>query len=412
MKGRQRFLTIFTLGLLSALGPFSIDMYLPGFPSIAADLNTTVAHVALSLSSYFIGISIGQLFYGPLLDRFGRKIPLYVGLCIYLAASIWSVFVHTADTLIIARFVQAIGGCAGMVAARALVRDLFPVSENAKVFSLLMLVIAVSPIVAPTVGGYMTSIFGWHSIFIVLSIIVLINILTVYAWLPAGRPPDTKKSLMPGPIIKSFWEVFKVPQFYTYTLTGSFAASGLYAYIAGSPYIFMELYGVSEKEYGWLFGFIALGLISASQLNTVLLRKHSSEQITKVTLICQVITGSLLLGGAYFHLLGLYSTILLAFLFLSTQGFAFPNTSALSIAPFSKNAGTASALMGAIQLGIGAGTTAIVSILSNHSELPMTGVMFGCAFTSLMILLIGRMIIRKKEMVEEAPVRYGLSAES
>ena len=411
MTGRQRFLTIFTLGLLSALGPFSIDMYLPGFPAIAEDLNTTVAHVALSLSSYFIGISIGQLFYGPLLDRFGRKIPLYVGLGIYFAASIWSVFVHSADTLIAARFVQAIGGCAGMVAARALVRDLFPVSENAKVFSLLMLVIAVSPIVAPTVGGYMTSIFGWHSIFIVLSIIVLINILTVYAWLPAGRPPDTTKSLMPGPIIKSFWEVFKVPQFYTYTLTGSFAASGLYAYIAGSPYIFMELYGVSEKQYGWIFGFIALGLISASQLNTVLLRKYSSEQITKVTLICQVITGSLLFTGAYFHLLGLFSTIVLAFLFLSTQGFAFPNTSALSIAPFSKNAGTASALMGAIQLGIGAGTTAIVSILSNHSELPMTGVMFGCAFTSLIILLAGRMIIRKKNFIEpkgEAVLNYEL----
>lgn len=407
MKGRQRFLTIFTLGLLSALGPFSIDMYLPGFPAIAEDLNTTVAHVALSLSSYFIGISIGQLFYGPLLDRFGRKIPLYVGLVIYLAASIWSVFVNTADTLIIARFVQAIGGCAGMVAARALVRDLFPVSENAKVFSLLMLVIAVSPIIAPTLGGYMTSLFGWHSIFIVLSVIVLINIVTVYAWLPSGRPPDTTKSLMPGSIIKSFWGVFKVPQFYTYTLTGSFAASGLYAYIAGSPYVFMELYGVSEKQYGWIFGIIALGLISASQLNTFLLRKHSSEQIIKVTLICQVIIGSLLFAGAYFHLLGLYSTIVLAFFFLSTQGFAFPNTSALSIAPFSKNVGSASALMGAIQLGIGATTTAIVSLLSNHSELPMAGVMFACASISLIILLTGRMIIRKKNFID-AQERGGL----
>src|SRR5690606_36939340 len=203
----------------------------------------------------------------------------------YLGASIWCVFVQNADTLIAARFVQAIGGCAGMVAARALVRDLFPVSENAKVFSLLMLVIAVSPIVAPTLGGYMTSIFGWHSIFIVLSIIGLINIITVYAWLPSGRKPDTTKSLMPGSIIRSFWAVFKVPQFYTYTLTGSFAASGLYAYIAGSPYVFMELYGVSEKQYGGIFGFIALGLVSASQINTVLLRKHTSEQIIKVTLI-------------------------------------------------------------------------------------------------------------------------------
>lgn len=400
MKGRQRFFIIFTLGLLSALGPFSIDMYLPGFPAIAEDLNTTVSHVALSLSSYFIGVSIGQLFYGPLLDRFGRKIPLYFGLCIYLAASVWCVFVNNADTLIAARFVQAIGGCAGMVAARALVRDLFPVSENAKVFSLLMLVIAVSPIVAPTLGGYMTSIFGWHSIFIVLAIIALVNIVTVYAWLPAGRAPDTTKSLMPRPILKSFWEVFRVPQFYTYTFTGSFAASGLYAYIAGSPYIFMELYGVSEKQYGWIFGIIALGLISASQLNTVLLRKYSSEQIIKVTLICQVITGALLFAGAYFHLLGLYSTIVLAFLFLSTQGFAFPNTSALSIAPFSKNAGSASALMGAIQLGIGATTTAIVSVLSNQSELPMAGVMFACASISLIILLTGRMVIRKKNFIE------------
>lgn len=400
MTGRQRFLTIFTLGLLSALGPFSIDMYLPGFPAIAEDLNTTVAHVALSLSSYFIGVSIGQLLYGPLIDRFGRKIPLYVGLGIYLAASLWCVFVQDADTLIIARFVQAVGGCAGMVAARALVRDLFPVSENAKVFSLLMLVIAVSPIIAPTLGGYMTSIFGWHSIFIVLSIIALINILAVYAWLPSGRKPDTTKSLMPRPIIKSFLGVLKVPQFYTYTLTGSFAASGLYAYIAGSPYVFMELYGVTEKQYGWIFGFIALGLVSASQVNTVLLRKHTSEQIIKVTLICQVITGSLLLAGAYFDLLGLYSTIILAFLFLSTQGFAFPNTSALSIAPFSKSAGTASALMGAIQLGVGAITTAIVSLLSNHSSLPMAGVMFGCAAMSLIILLTGRMIIRKQNFID------------
>ena len=232
MKGRQRFLTIFTLGLLSALGPFSIDMYLPGFPDIAKDLHTEISHIALSLSSYFIGVSIGQLLYGPLLDRFGRKKPLYVGLLIYLGASIWCVFVHNADTLILARFIQALGGCAGMVASRALVRDLFPVNENAKVFSLLMLVIAVSPIIAPTLGGYVTALFGWHSIFIILSGIALITMVTVYLWLPTGNYPDTTKSLRPLAIMSSFWEVLRVPQFYTYTFTGAFASSGLYAYIA------------------------------------------------------------------------------------------------------------------------------------------------------------------------------------
>lgn len=406
MNRRQRFLTIFSLGLLSALGPFSIDMYLPGFPDIANDLNTTIGHVALSLSSYFVGVSIGQLIYGPLLDRFGRTKPLYLGLIIYLAASVYCVFVHSADALIIARFVQAIGGCAGMVAARALVRDLFPVEENAKVFSLLMLVIAVSPILAPTLGGYASATFGWHSIFIILSVIALANLVAVFFWLPAGRPPDTSKSLLPRPIINSFWSVFKVPQFYTYTFTGSLAASGLYAYIAGSPYIFMELYGVSEKQYGWIFAIIAFGLVSASQVNTLLLKKYTSEQIIRATLICQGITGILLFLGAWFHLLNIYTLIALAFIFLSTQGFAFPNTSALAIAPFSTSAGTASALMGAIQLGIGAFTTALVSFFSNRSELPMTSVMCLCSLGGLIVLFTGRRAIRiaNKKLVQTESV--------
>ena len=156
--------------MLSAIGPFSIDMYLPGFPAIAADLHTTVAHVALSLSSFFIGISAGQFLYGPLLDRYGRKRPLYIGLSVYLLASIGCALCTSVDALIVLRLVQAIGGCAGMVAARAMVRDLFPVEENAKIFSLLMLVIGVSPIIAPTVGGYVTAAFGWHYIFIILTI--------------------------------------------------------------------------------------------------------------------------------------------------------------------------------------------------------------------------------------------------
>ena len=389
MQNKKRTLVILILGLLSALGPFSIDLYLPGFPEIARDLNSTTGRVALSLSSYFIGVSIGQMIYGPLLDRFGRRIPLLVGLFIYLFASVFIVFVTSVDSLIFYRFVQALGGCAGMVASRALVRDLFPVTETAKIFSLLMLVIAVSPIVAPTLGGFATANWGWHSIFIILAVLAALNILLVYFWLPLGAPPDTTLSLKPKPIINSFWTVFKTPQFYTYTLTGAFAASGLYAYIAGSPHVFMDLYGASEKQYGWIFGIIAMGLIIASQVNTVLLKKYSSQQIVKVTLICQVIAGSLLFFGTIFHLIEMYSMIVLAFLFLSTQGFAFPNTSALSLAPFEKNAGTASALMGALQLGIGALITALVSVLSDDTPLPMTGIMFLCAIVSLIVLYWG-----------------------
>lgn len=395
MKGKQRFFTIFTLGLLSAMGAFSIDMYLPGFPDIAKDLHTTVAHITLSITSFFIGISIGQMIYGPLLDKYGRKKPLYIGLVVYLVASIACAYSPSANALIGLRFIQALGSCAGMVASRALVRDLFPVNENAKIFSLLMLVLAISPIVAPTLGGYMTSMFGWQSIFFILASIAAITLLLVYFKLPPGRKPESALSLLPRPIINGFIEVAKVPQFYTYAFAGAIASSGLYAYIAGSPFVFMELYHVSEKQYGWIFAFVAMGLISASQVNNLLLRKYSSEQIIKVTLFCQALTGFALVVGTWFHLLGLYSTVFLILIFLSTQGFAFPNSSALCLAPFSKNAGTASALMGAIQLGIGAVSTALVSILANGTPMPMAAVMFTCAAGSFVVLLIGRKVIYK-----------------
>lgn len=396
MKRRERFFTIFTLGLISAIGPFSIDMYLPGFPDIARELHTTIAHITLSITSFFIGISVGQLIYGPLLDKYGRKKPLYMGLAVYLLASLACAYAPSADVLIGIRFLQALGACAGMVAARALVRDIFPVKENAKVFSMLMLVIAVSPIVAPTLGGYLTALLGWESIFMVLFAIGIIAFVFTYFFLPIGREPNVSLSLLPKPIIKGFLEVAHVPQFYTYALTGALASSGLYAYVAGSPFVFMELYHVSEKQYGWIFATIAMGLIGASQINTLLLRKYTSEQITRVTLFCQCLTGITLVAGALLNLLGLYSTIFLILVFLSTQGFAFPNTSALSLAPFTRNAGTASALMGALQLGIGAVATALVSMLNNKTVIPMAGVMCVCAIGSFSILLMGRRKIKKQ----------------
>ena len=392
---KNRFTTIFTLGMLSAIGPFSIDMYLPGFPEIAESLGTTVSRVSLSLSSFFIGISVGQLIYGPLLDRYGRKIPLYSGLIIYLAASVFCAFVESVDTLIAARFVQALGSCAGMVAARALVRDLFPVEENAKVFSLLMLVIAVSPIIAPTLGGYISSTLGWHSIFLVLAGISLFTFIAVLMWLPSGHEPDTSVSLMPGAITRKFWEVALVPKFYTYAFAGALASSGLYSYLAGSPFVFMKLYGVTEKHFGWIFAIIAMGLILCSQLNTLLLRRFTSERITLVALACQVATGLFLVTGTYFGWLGLYGTILVIWIFLGTQGFAFPNTSALALSPFERNAGTASALMGAVQLGIGAIATALVGLLNNKTAMPMVIMMSVCAALSFILLISGRGIMKK-----------------
>lgn len=385
---------IFILGLLSAIGPFSIDMYLPGFPAIAKDLHTTVGNVSLSLSSFFIGISAGQFLYGPLIDRFGRKRPLYFGLSIYLLTSVGCAMASSVNALIVLRFLQALGSCAGMVTSRAMVRDLFAIKDNAKVFSLLMLVVGVSPIIAPTLGGYLTAALGWRYIFILLAFIVAGILAGVYFTLPETRPPDTSLSLKPVPIVKNFVAVMKDPQFYTYAFTGAVASAGLYAYIAGSPYVFMELFKVSEQQYGWIFALVAMGLIGASQLNSVLLKAYESRQIIIVALLCQTITGLLLFIGTATGLLDLFSTIFFIFIFLCCQGFTFPNSSALSLAPFSKNAGSASALLGGIQMSIGAFTSAVVSILHNHTALPMTGVMACCASMSFIIVLIGHRIIR------------------
>ncbi len=393
MKGKEKFFIILILGLLSAIGPFSIDMYLPGFPDIAAHLHTTVANVSLSLSSFFIGISFGQLVYGPVLDRFGRKKPLYAGLSIYLLASIGCAFASSVNALIVLRLVQALGGCAGMVAARALVRDIFPAQENAKIFSLLMLVIGVSPLIAPTVGGYVTALLGWQYIFVILALMSAFILVAVHFALPGGREADTALSLKPKPIAKNFISIIKEPQFYTYVFTGSLAAAGLYAYIAGSPFVFMQLYRVSAKQYGWIFASVAMCLVGASQLNSLLLKKFTSRQIIQMALPCQCTASVILFTGTFFGWIQLPATIFFIALFLSCQGFIFPNSSALSIAPFRKNAGSASALMGFIQMAIGTISSAAVSFLSNGTALPMTGVMAVCAFLSLCILLAGRKTI-------------------
>jgi len=394
MTKRKHFFLILLLGSLTALGPFSIDMYLPGFPAIAKDLHTTVAQVSLSLSGFFIGISFGQLLYGPLLDRFGRKKPLYIGLLLYIIASVGCAFATNINALIILRCVQAIGSCAAAVASIAMVRDLFPISENAKVFSLLMLVVGASPMIAPTVGGYVTSAFGWHSVFFVLMGLGVVNLLASIFGLEDKYQPDKTISLKPKPILNNFLAVLKEPQFYTYAITGGVAFAGLFAYVAGSPLLFMDIFAVKEETYGWIFAFLSIGLIGSSQLNTLMLKKYSSEQLIFGALICQSITGIIFLAGSFNGWFGLPETIALLFIFLSCLGFASPNTSALSMAPFEKNAGSASALMGAVQMGLGTLASIGVSLFDTRSSLPMVAIMASTSLIALAVLYFGRKTIK------------------
>lgn len=387
MQKKQRFTIIIILGLLSAIGPFSIDMYLPGFPAIADDLHTSVDMISYTLASFFVGICIGQLLSGPLLDRFGRKRPLIVGMSLYILASLGCAFADSVEQLILFRFFQALGGCVTMVAPRAIIRDVFPVHENAKIFSLMILILGVSPILAPTTGSYLISGFGWYSVFLVLAAISLLVLLAVIFLLPESSHPDPSFTLKAKPILRNFRIVLQNRQFVIYTLSGSIAAAGLFAYLAGSPFVLLKFYNVTEKEYGLIFALIASGLITASQLNNFLLKKFSSEIIVRTALLVQTLAGILLFAGSTFNLLELYSFIFLLFVFLSCQGFNFPNASALSMAPFEKEAGSASALMGSIQMGFGALAAACVGILNATTAVPMTGVMACCGLIALLIIL-------------------------
>ncbi|RYE30017.1 MAG: MFS transporter, partial [Sphingobacteriaceae bacterium] len=286
--------------------------------------------------------------------------------------------------------VQAVGSCAASVAAMAMVRDLFPVKDSAKVFSLLMLVVGASPMIAPTVGGYITAAFGWQSVFLILAVMGILILTATIFFLPDSYQPDTSLSLKPKPILLGFWAVLRQPQFYTYALTGSAAFSGLFAYVSGSPLVFMDIFHVNEKVYGWIFAFLSVGLIGSSQFNGLLLRKYRSEQIVRMAIIAQCVVGLIFLVGTMNGWFGLYATIAMLFLFLSCLGIANPNASALSLAPFAKNAGSAAALMGALQLGMGALASVGVSLFDTKSALPMVAIIAGTSFLALLILLIGR----------------------
>jgi DHA1 family bicyclomycin/chloramphenicol resistance-like MFS transporter len=387
---------ILILGSLTALGPFSIDMYLPGFSGIAKDLHTTVAKVSMSLSSYFIGISVGQLLYGPLLDRFGRKKPLFVGLMVYILASLGCIYVNNIDTFIFLRFIQAIGSCAATVASVAMVRDLFPVKDIPKVFSLLMLVLGLSPMLAPTIGGYVTEDFGWHIVFLILMCMGIVILIASQVGLPNSYKPDTSISLKPKPIISNFMKVLKEPQFYTYAFTGSIAFSGLFTYVAASPIVFMDIYHVDAKTYGWIFAFMSVSFIGSSQLNSLLLKRFSSEQMILTALISQSVISIVFLILSLNNLLGLYETITMLFLFLGCLGISNPNTAGLTMAPFAKNAGSASALMGAIQLGLGALASFAVGVFVKDSVAPMVLIMTVTTLIALVVLNRGKRFIKEK----------------
>ena len=374
------------LGALTAIGPLSIDMYLPGFKSIANDFNTTMSVVGFSLTSYFIGYSFGQLLYGPLLDRFGRKIPLIGGLILYSISTLLCALSPNITSLIVSRFFLSIGGCSGVVASRAIVRDIFDLKESAKFFSSLTLVMGLAPIIAPLFGSLLTVYFGWRYIFIFLFFFTIILLLSILFLLHNVKGKNYQVALNANTIYNSYLKIFKNPTFIAYGLAGSVSYASLFAYISGSPFVYMKVFGLSELHYSWAFGINALGLIIGSQTNRYWLKRTDSKKVTTTSLIILVSIAIILFIGIALEIFPAILSMIFIFLFIFLLGIVNPNTMALALSPFESNAGSASALMGSIQMIVSAIISALVS--SGGSALSMVSGMLICSFSGLFIVII------------------------
>jgi MFS transporter, DHA1 family, multidrug resistance protein len=379
------------LGILSAFGPLSIDMYLPGLPAIARDFGVETAVAQQTLSAFFVGLAVGQLLYGPISDRLGRRRPLLFGCALYALACLGCFVSPSLNGLILLRFAMALGACAGMVITRSVVRDLFDQRESARMYSMLVLVMGLAPILAPLVGGQLLLYFGWRVIFLALSAFGVLCIVLVYFGLPESLPSERRTRQSLGAVLRGYGTLLGDGRYMGYTVAGGLASAAMFAYISGSPFVFIELNGVPPERYGLLFGVNAIGLILASQLNRWLLSRYSGGQILVVALGVTAATGLLLAGVAATGLGGFGGMLVLLFFCIASTGLVGPNAIAGAMAPYARQAGSASAMLGAIQFGFGAAAGALVGLLFNGTALPMAATIALCgvgAFVALQLLVM------------------------
>jgi MFS transporter, DHA1 family, multidrug resistance protein len=392
---RERVILI-VLGVLTAIGPFSIDMYLPGFPSIARALKTDIAHVGLTLTSYFIGISLGQLLYGPSLDRFGRKPPVIVGLSLYVVAAVGCAFSPSIVTLVLMRFFLALGCCVGVVAASAIVRDLFSGKEVARSLSTLMTIFGIAPIIAPSIGGIVVSVFGWRYIFGVLAVIGALVLMAVSTLIRGTKGADRSVSLHPAKVALGYLRVFRVGQFLLFAATAMAGTGGLFSYIAGSPFVFIDVFGLSAAQYGWAFGLNALLFVLGSQANRLILKKMESGPILLTVAAVECGVTGLLVGGSLLGFLPPWAFMALVGSYMFCHAFIGPNAGALALLPFSRNVGSAVASYASVQMISGAFASALLTYFHNGTRIPMAAMMAGCTILCFILALTGNILLRRK----------------
>ncbi|GFO66171.1 multidrug effflux MFS transporter [Geomonas paludis] len=387
MTRRQMTVFVLILGALTAFSAMSIDMYLPAFPQMARDLKVPLSTVQLSVSAFLFGSAAGQLFYGPLADRYGRRRPLLLGLSLYVASTIGCATVHSGSGLLAWRVVMALGGGAGMVISRAVVRDLYDTAEAARMFSLLMLVMGLAPILAPLAGGQLLLLTGWRGIFLFLGVFGLASLVAAALALPESLPAERRIRRSASDMTKVYWHLLKNRHYLRYAVALGCVAGVNFSYISGAPFVFIELHGLSPQFFGVFFGVNACGLIGASQMNRRLLRRYSPAAIARSAFMVAGGAGVVLIAATASGFGGFPLQMILIFASLCMTGLLYPNITALALAPFEKAAGSASALLGTIQYLLGASGGALVGVFHNGTALPMTGVMALCGSLGFLAVL-------------------------
>ncbi len=373
------------LGLLSAIGPFAIDMYLPALPAIGKSLGADIGAVQMSLTAFFLSLGVGQLLYGPISDMVGRKPPLYAGLALFAVASVGCALATDIQTLIVLRFVQGLGAAAGMAIPRAVVRDLHTGTDAARLMSLLMLVFSVSPILAPLAGSAVIGLTGWRGVFWTVTIAAVAGLALIFAQLEETRPRSERVESSVRSALSAYWLLLRDWHYLGLVFIGSFALAGFFTYLANSSFVMIDHYGLSPTMYSIAFGVNAAAFIAASQFTGALGERYGLARVVKCAVAASAIVMLSMFG--YFAAGGeqLWVLIVLYFIASGFMGLVIPTTSVLALEAHGTIAGTASALLGTLQMLTGALMMALVGLFTDGRPLPMVAGMAAGALIALVL---------------------------
>jgi DHA1 family bicyclomycin/chloramphenicol resistance-like MFS transporter len=387
---RSRLKLVLVLGALIALGPLTIDLYLPALPSITDDLQTTSAAVQLTLTGTLVGVAVGQLLIGPLSDALGRRVPLLAGIGVHILASLLCVVAPSVEVLGALRVLQGLGAAAASVTAMAVVRDRYTGVAAATVLSRLMLVLGVAPILAPTLGGEVLRHTDWRGVFVALAFAGVGLMVLAAVALEETHPPERRR---PGRLLgtlRTYRGLLRDGVFVGLMLVAGLTMSALFAYVSGSSFVFQEQYGLDQQQFGIVFGLGAVALIGATQLNVRLLRRWSPEQVLTGAVVGGLLAALLLLVTGTSGAGGLVGVLLPVWLVLGAAGLALPNTPALALSRHGESAGSAAALLGATQFGLAAVTAPFVGVLGNDARAMAAVVAVAMAGALIVLLLVVR----------------------